>query len=82
MAKCSCLLLKKPPATLQELLNPTGDQRSTNFKAQIRSYNAMFAMTSMGGKVDHRLMMEEVLIFSNLIVKTTIELEHYFRPMV
>jgi hypothetical protein len=48
-------LLKKPPATLQELLNPTGDQRLTNFKAQIRSYNAMFAMTSMGGKVDHRI---------------------------
>lgn len=48
-------LLKKPPTTLQELLNPTGDQHPTNFKTQIRSYNAMFAMTSMGEKVDHRI---------------------------
>jgi hypothetical protein len=39
-------------------------------------------MTSMGGKWIIELMMEEVLIFSNLMVKTTIELEHYSQPMV
>jgi hypothetical protein len=48
-------LLKKPPTVLEELLNPLRSQHSKNFKTQIRSYNAMFAMTSMGGKVDHRI---------------------------
>jgi hypothetical protein len=48
-------LLKRPPIVLEELLNPVGGQRSKKFKTQIRSYNAMFAMTSMGGKVDHRV---------------------------
>jgi hypothetical protein len=45
-------LLKKPPVFLEELLNPAGGHRSKNFKAQIRSYNSIFAMTSMGGNVD------------------------------
>jgi hypothetical protein len=48
-------LLKKLSATLQESLNPAGNHRSKNFKAQIRSYNAMFVVISMGGKVDHRI---------------------------
>jgi hypothetical protein len=48
-------LLKKLHATLQELLNPAGDHHSKNLKAQIRSYNAMFAMTSISEKVDHRI---------------------------
>ena len=48
-------LLKKPPTILEELLNPIGGQRSKNFKAQIRSYNFMFAMTSMGGNVDKKI---------------------------
>jgi hypothetical protein len=48
-------LLKKPPTVLEELLNPLRSQHSKKFKTQIRSYNAMFAMTSMGGKIDHRI---------------------------
>ncbi|KAL4609927.1 hypothetical protein ACB092_08G015800 [Castanea dentata] len=48
-------LLKKPPPLLNELLDPLGGQRSKTFRTQIRSYNAMFAMTSMGGKVDNRV---------------------------
>ncbi|KAL0009763.1 hypothetical protein SO802_004871 [Lithocarpus litseifolius] len=48
-------LLKKPPPLLNELLDSLGGQRSKTFRTQIRSYNAMFAMTSMGGKVDNRV---------------------------
>jgi hypothetical protein len=48
-------LLKKPPIVLEELLNLVGGQCSKKCKTQIRSYNAMFAMTSMGGKVNHRI---------------------------
>jgi hypothetical protein len=48
-------LLKKPPVVLEELLNPVGGQRSKNYKAQIRIYNSMFAMTSMGGNVDKKI---------------------------
>ncbi|WOG92442.1 hypothetical protein DCAR_0311711 [Daucus carota subsp. sativus] len=44
---------KKPPELLQSLL--TSDQRSKNFKKNIRVYNAMFAMSSSGGKVDHKI---------------------------
>jgi hypothetical protein len=47
------LLLKKLPALPEELLNPVGGQRSKSFRTQTRSYNAMFAMTSMGGNVDN-----------------------------
>jgi hypothetical protein len=46
-------LLKKPLAFPEELLNPTGRQRSKNYRAQIRSYNVMLAMTSMNGNVDN-----------------------------
>ncbi|KAF3973852.1 hypothetical protein CMV_002762 [Castanea mollissima] len=48
-------LLKKPPPLIDELLDPLGSQRSKTFRTQIRTYNAMFAMTSMGGKVDSRI---------------------------
>ncbi|XP_050279142.1 uncharacterized protein LOC126720581 [Quercus robur] len=48
-------LLRKTPPLLNELLDPLGGQRSKSFRTQIRSYNAMFAMTSMGGKVDNRV---------------------------
>ncbi|KAF3957708.1 hypothetical protein CMV_017305 [Castanea mollissima] len=48
-------LLKKPPPLIDELLDPLGSQRSKMFRTQIRTYNAMFAMTSMGGKVDSRI---------------------------
>ncbi|KAM3685737.1 hypothetical protein ACB098_11G143300 [Castanea mollissima] len=48
-------LLKKPPPLIDELLDPLGSQRSKTFRTQIRTYNAMFAMTSMGGKIDSRI---------------------------
>ncbi|KAL4626567.1 hypothetical protein ACB092_05G106000 [Castanea dentata] len=48
-------LLKKPPPLIDELLDPLGSQGSKTFRTQIRTYNAMFAMTSMGGKVDSRI---------------------------
>ena len=38
---------KSPPLELQELL-----QHSKNYKANIRRFNSMFAMNSMGGNVD------------------------------
>ncbi|WOH00443.1 hypothetical protein DCAR_0519803 [Daucus carota subsp. sativus] len=44
---------KKPPEPLQSLL--TSDRRSKNFKKNIRVYNAMFAMSSSSGKVDHKI---------------------------
>ena len=53
--KVKLSLLKKTPPLLNELLDPLGGQRSKTFRTQIRSYNAMFAMTSMGGKVDNRV---------------------------
>ena len=48
-------LLKKTHLLLNELLDPFGGQRSKTFKTQIRSYNAMFAMTSIGGEMDNRV---------------------------
>ena len=38
---------KSPPLELQELL-----QHSKNYKANIRRFNSMFAMNSIGGNVD------------------------------
>ena len=48
-------LLRKAPPLIDELLDPLGSQKSKTFKTLIGSYNAMFAMTSMGGKVDSRI---------------------------
>ena len=48
-------LLKKAPPLIDELLDPLGSQQSKTFRTLIRSYNAMFAMTSMGGKVDNSI---------------------------
>ena len=49
-------LFKKPPTVLNEVLDHAGGECSKNFKTQIRSYNAMLAMTtSMGGKVYTRV---------------------------
>ncbi|XP_059442016.1 uncharacterized protein LOC132174366 [Corylus avellana] len=48
-------LLNKPPIILEDLLNPGGRQSSKNFKAQIRSYNFMFVMTSIGGNVNNNI---------------------------
>ena len=38
--------LKPPPTKLQELI-----QHSEHYKANIRRFNSMFAMTSMGGNI-------------------------------
>ncbi|KAK9682575.1 hypothetical protein RND81_10G083000 [Saponaria officinalis] len=46
-------LLKDPPEYLRELLEPTGGRRSAEFRRLIRSYNMIYAFTSMGGKVDN-----------------------------
>ena len=51
-AKVKLSLLKKAPPLIDELLDPLGSQQSKTFRTLIRSYNAMFTMTSMGGKVD------------------------------
>ena len=48
-------LLRKAPPLIDELLDPLGSQQSKTFRTLIRSYNAMFAMISMGGKVDSRI---------------------------
>ena len=47
--------LKKTILLLNELLDPLGGQQSKTFRTQIRSYNAMFAMTSIAGKVDNKV---------------------------
>ena len=46
-------LLRKAPHPLNELLDPSGGQRLNKFRTLIRSYNALFAMMFMGGKVDN-----------------------------
>jgi hypothetical protein len=43
---------KKPPAILANLLRFDGDARSKRFIRQIRSYNSLFAFTSLGATVD------------------------------
>ena len=45
-------LLKDPPPFLADLLNPNGDTFSKYFIKSIRSYNSMFAFTSLGAKID------------------------------
>lgn len=50
--KISLPELKKPPDFLARLLKFDGDTRSKRFIRQIRSYNSMFAFTSLGANVD------------------------------
>nr|BAD01692.1 helicase-like protein [Oryza sativa Japonica Group]BAD03910.1 helicase-like protein [Oryza sativa Japonica Group] len=44
--------LRAPPEPLASLLNYNGDARSKIFLRQIRSYNSMFAFSSMGAAID------------------------------
>ncbi|PIA32902.1 hypothetical protein AQUCO_04300087v1 [Aquilegia coerulea] len=45
-------LLQHPPQFLQRLMNFKGGPLSAKFRKNIRRYNSMFALTSMGGKID------------------------------
>lgn len=50
--KISLPELRFPPAMLANLLRFDGDRRSRRFLRQIRSYNSLFAFTSLGADVD------------------------------
>jgi hypothetical protein len=50
--KISIEQYKRPPAPLADLLRFDGDARSKRFLRQIRSYNSLFAFTSMGASLD------------------------------
>ena len=43
---------ESPPPFLDKLLDPGGDVLSKYFIRSIRSYNSMFAFTSLGAKID------------------------------
>ncbi|WVZ59187.1 hypothetical protein U9M48_009374 [Paspalum notatum var. saurae] len=47
--------LKEPPSYLTSLLARDGGKHSANYQQNIRSYNSMFAFTSMGGIVDKNI---------------------------
>nr|XP_040257571.1 uncharacterized protein LOC109741812 [Aegilops tauschii subsp. strangulata] len=47
--------LKEPPPYLTSLLTRDGGKRSANYRKNIRSYNSMFAFTSMGGTLDKQI---------------------------
>ncbi|CAL4917033.1 unnamed protein product [Urochloa decumbens] len=47
--------LKEPPSYLTSLLARDGNKNSANYQQNIRSYNSMFAFTSMGGTVDKNI---------------------------
>jgi len=44
--------LKEPPSYITSLLTRDGGERTANYLQNIRSYNSMFAFTSMGGMID------------------------------
>ena len=50
--KAKLPLQKDPPSFLDALLNPDGGALSKYFIKSIRSYNSMFAFTSLGAKID------------------------------
>ncbi|XP_073117118.1 uncharacterized protein [Elaeis guineensis] len=49
------LLLRQLPALLKYLLGSTSGQQGIKFRKHIRQYNAMFALTSMGGRIDNQI---------------------------
>ncbi|KAF9608742.1 hypothetical protein IFM89_010874 [Coptis chinensis] len=54
VGKIQLPLLKNPPQLLKDLHESRGP-RSTHFIENIRSYNSIFAFTSMGGKIDYAI---------------------------
>ncbi|CAN1164950.1 ATP-dependent DNA helicase PIF1 [Linum perenne] len=54
--KVNLPLLAKTPSPLNELLDVHGGAVSKHFRANIRSYNAVFSWTSFGAKFDPRLL--------------------------
>lgn len=56
--------LPKEPPTPEYIIKLYNDPKMCNkFRKLIRLYNIMFAFTSMGGKVDHSIIMVRVLMF-------------------
>lgn len=53
--KISLKPYKKPPATLDTLLEFDGDACSKRFLKLIRSYNSLFAFTSFGANIDNTI---------------------------
>nr|CAD1832249.1 unnamed protein product [Ananas comosus var. bracteatus] len=53
--KITLELLHPPPQFLANLLQYKGSQESVNFRKNIRTYNSMFAFTSIGAKVDNEV---------------------------
>ncbi|KAJ3705389.1 hypothetical protein LUZ61_009094 [Rhynchospora tenuis] len=47
--------IEDPPEPLASLLDPTNGPESVHFIASIRTYNSMFAFTSMGVRIDHQI---------------------------
>ncbi|KAL8087815.1 hypothetical protein AgCh_037814 [Apium graveolens] len=45
-------LMKDPPPLLKHLLGPDSGQQGSNFRRNIRPYNSMFAVASLGVQVD------------------------------
>ncbi|KAJ3685199.1 hypothetical protein LUZ61_014363 [Rhynchospora tenuis] len=47
--------IEDPPEPLRTLLDPSNGPDSVHFVANIRTYNSMFAFTSMGVRIDHQI---------------------------
>ncbi|KAK1401603.1 hypothetical protein POM88_001208 [Heracleum sosnowskyi] len=45
-------LLKEPPPLLKHLLGPSSGQLGRNFQRNLRTYNSLFAIASLGAQVD------------------------------
>ena len=48
-------LLREPQPYLKYLLGKESGQLGINFRKNIRDYNSMFVVTSMGGRVDRSI---------------------------
>lgn len=47
--------IKERPEILKKLLNPKTNIYTKKIQENIRVYNSMFAMTAMGGKINHEI---------------------------
>ena len=64
-------LLKEPPPLLRYLLSPASGQTGSKYRRNIRTYNTMFAMASMGVRVDKLINKKRALLSFVLVGRFT-----------
>ncbi|CAI0423542.1 unnamed protein product, partial [Linum tenue] len=80
--KVSISLLQRTPAYLNSLLDVNGGSESKHFRKEIRPYNGMFSMSSVGAKLDRRVTKSSGPYYHHMAFKSVVGIKPEDKPDV